>query len=286
MKTINKFSYTFEEKKPIIIINSGETVKLKIEDCFSGMIKKESDWPNEEIMQYSNPCVGPIRIKNAKPGMSLAVEILDIKVGHTGINIAKDWGMLNGRVSGIKIMKIKKQKLVVNDKIKIPINPMIGCIGTASKNPISTLKAGYFGGNMDIKYIRKGSVVYLPITIDGGLLYVGDLHAVMGESEPTLCGIETYGEVIIKISVINKRLLRPRIETKNEFITTAIERDMETATKMAVNYMFDFLTQETAVDKMDAHVLISAACDVRLGVHDEVVAIALIKKDLIKNYKK
>ncbi|MBS3052479.1 MAG: acetamidase/formamidase family protein [Candidatus Aenigmarchaeota archaeon] len=284
MKKIEEFSYAFEEKEPVITINPGEIIKLKIEDCFSGMIKKKSDWPNEKIMEYANPCTGPIYVNGAEPGMSLSVDVLDIKVGHKGTNIAKDWGMLNGRVYGIKIMKIEKKKLVLNDKIKIQLDPMIGCIGTAPKNPVSTLKAGYFGGNMDINLVRKGSTVHLPVFVSGGLLYIGDLHALMGESEPTLCAIETYGEVLVKINLTSQKILRPRIETGEEFVTVAIEKNMETATKIAVNDMFDFLVYEVGIDKMDAHVLISAACNVRLGVHDEVVAIALIKRDIIKNY--
>ncbi len=285
MKTIKNFSYTFEEKEPIIFLNPGEIVKLKIKDCFSGMIKKESDWPNEEIMKFANPCTGPIHINGAEPGMTLVCEIIDLKVGNRGTNIAREWGMIKGKVSGIRIMKIKDQVLIVNEKIKIPVNLMIGCIGVAPKNPVSTLKAGYFGGNMDITFIRKGSVVNLPVFIKGGLLYLGDLHALMGEGEPTLCAIETYGEVTIKVDLIPKNIQRPRIETEKEFITVAVEKDMETATKVAVNNMFEYLTTELGMDKMDAHVLISACCDVRLGVHDEVVGLAVLKKDVIKDVR-
>lgn len=59
---------------------------------------------------------------------------------------------------------------------------------------------------------------------------------------------------------------------------------METATKTAVRDMFHFLVHECGMGTLDAHVLISAACHVRLGGHAEVVGMAVLKKELIKNY--
>ena len=59
-------------------------------------------------------------------------------------------------------------------RLPVPINPMLGVIGTApSVEEIPTGTPGMHGANMDCKRIVKGSILY-----PGALLSIGDLHAV------------------------------------------------------------------------------------------------------------
>lgn len=61
---------------------------------------------------------------------------------------------------------------------------MLGCIGTAPAWGVpTTLPAGNHGGNMDLIEVRPGSVVYLPVYVPGGYLYLGDAHAAMGHGD-------------------------------------------------------------------------------------------------------
>ena len=46
------------------------------------------------------------------------------------------------------------------------------------------------GGNMDIRQITAGSTVYLPVWVEGALLSVGDAHAVQGDGEVCVTGLE------------------------------------------------------------------------------------------------
>ena len=62
--------------------------------------------------------------------------------------------------------------------------PQIGVIGTApAKEGVPAITPGSHGGNMDCRRIRQGSVLYLPVSVPGALLSVGDLHALMGDGE-------------------------------------------------------------------------------------------------------
>lgn len=59
------------------------------------------------------------------------------------------------------------------------------------------------GGNCDIKALNKGSTVYLPTYMEGGMLSIGDLHFSQGDGEISFCGaIEMAGEVQFSVSVI------------------------------------------------------------------------------------
>ena len=72
--------------------------------------------------------------------------------------------------------------------IKIPLRPHFGVIGLAPKEAeiVDSIPPSYFGGNLDNWRAGKGSAVYLPVSVSGGLLSVGDPHASQGDSE--LCG--------------------------------------------------------------------------------------------------
>jgi formamidase len=59
------------------------------------------------------------------------------------------------------------------------------------------------GGNMDIKNLSKGSVIYFPVYVAGAKLSMGDIHFSQGDGEITFCGaIEMSGCITLKTSII------------------------------------------------------------------------------------
>ena len=49
--------------------------------------------------------------------------------------------------------------------------------------------------------------MYLPVAVPGALLSMGDLHALMGDGEVFICGLETAGEVTVRVSVLKLSLI-------------------------------------------------------------------------------
>jgi acetamidase/formamidase len=72
--------------------------------------------------------------------------------------------------------------------VRLPIRPHFGTIGLAPKEAdfVDTIPPSYTGGNIDNWRIGKGATMYYPVSVEGGLLSVGDPHASQGDSE--LCG--------------------------------------------------------------------------------------------------
>lgn len=59
------------------------------------------------------------------------------------------------------------------------------------------------GGNVDIKNLSRGSQVWFPVFVEGGLLSVGDLHFSQGDGEISFCGaIEIPGWIELGVEVI------------------------------------------------------------------------------------
>jgi acetamidase/formamidase len=88
-------------------------------------------------------------------------------------------------------------------KAKIPVNMHVGCMGLApaSHDFVNSIPPMVNGGNLDDKRIGKGTTMYYPVKVAGGLLSMGDAHMAQGDSELDGTGIETSITGTFKITV-------------------------------------------------------------------------------------
>ncbi len=255
--------------KPVKIVEAGSTVVFQTLDCFSNQIQNE-DQPFSSVgWDKINPATGPLYINGAEPGDTLKVKIIDIKIDNKGVmTTAPKLGVLGDIVTGetTKIISIKDDKAIFNEKIQIPIKPMIGVIGTAPKDEdIPTGTPGSHGGNMDCKKIVKGSTLYLPINVSGGLLSMGDLHAVMADGEIVICGLEIPGEVTVSVEVLKgEELPLPMLDSEESIITIASKKTLDEAAKTATVNMHRFLVNELGIEIDEAGMLLSLVGDLRI----------------------
>jgi Acetamidase/Formamidase family. len=102
-----------------------------------------------------------------------------------------------------KVVEINDGKVIFNEKLSFPVKPMIGVIGVAPKEgEINCGTPGPHGGNMDTTLIGEGTKLYLPVFVDGALFALGDLHAVMGDGEIGVSGVEVSGAVTVGLRVL------------------------------------------------------------------------------------
>lgn len=166
----------------------------------------------------------------------------------------------------IKMIPIQEGKAVLSPSLKVPMNPMIGVIGTApADESISCGTPGDHGGNMDCKQIREGTTLLLPVNVPGALFALGDLHAAMADGEVAVCGVEVAGEVTVKLDVIKgKNWPLPMAVNQEHLITIASEKELDKAADRAVINMVGFLHNELGLEKAEATFLLSAAGDLRV----------------------
>lgn len=191
--------------KPVIEVEDGDEIIFETLDCFSNQIKNNNDKLESIDWNKVNPATGPVFVKDAKPGDVLEVVINDIEIENRGvIATGKGIGVLGSSLNEMffKVVNIEGEKVIYDENLNFPIKPMIGVIGVAPENgEINCGTPGNHGGNMDTKLITKGAKVYLPVFVDGGLLALGDLHALMGDGEVCGTGVEVAGKVTIKVRV-------------------------------------------------------------------------------------
>ncbi|MFF0828345.1 acetamidase/formamidase family protein [Brevibacillus sp. NPDC003359] len=257
------------ENQPVLKVEAGSIVTFETCDCFEDQIQSADTAFQELDWNRINPASGPIYIEETEPGDILVVHIQKIEIKNQGVMVTgPDLGVMGVDLQEnvIKMIPIQDGKAVLSDKLQVPINPMIGVIGTApAKEAISCGTPGDHGGNMDCKQMREGTTLLLPVNVPGALFALGDLHAAMADGEVAVCGVEIAGEVTVKLDVIKgKQWPLPMAVNQEHLITIASEKVLDKAADRAVINMVHFLHEELGVEKTEATFLLSAAGDLRI----------------------
>ncbi len=173
------------------------------------------------------------------------------------------------------------------------VEPFQGTLGLAppdgffpplSPGVTSSVPPGPHGGNLDLRELAEGSVLYLPVWQPGALVYTGDSHAVQGDGEICLTALETsMQEVLIQVVLHKQKKFQwPVAETATHWITVGLDKDLNTAMTLAARNAIDFLASRAKLTPHDAYALCSIAASFRVtqvvdivrGVH------AMIPKSL------
>ena len=153
-----------------------------------------------------NPQTGPFYVEGAFPGDTLVIKLNKVRlnrdsaissgrIASTALSPAYvertryqadfDSNWVLDRANGIARLKNPSQHL---KNYTVKLQPMVGCIAVAppAHQSFRTGYPGTFGGNMDYNQIREGTTVYLPVSVPGALLFLGDGHAAQGDGELTV----------------------------------------------------------------------------------------------------
>ncbi len=247
---------------PAAHAHQNELIIFETNDCFEGQVRKPEDMLGELDWAHINPASGPVYIEDVKPGDILKVEITNIVVDDQAVVVCMPGSGAIGdliRQAEAVIMPIHAGQAVYKNRVKIPIDPMIGVIGVApATEEIPTGVPDYHGGNMDCTAIRKGATLYFTAGVEGALLGCGDLHAVMGDGEIIVTGAETNGEVHLKVSVMEmKGLPTPFLEDERMIATLYSAPTIDEASDGAIHRMARFLTEFAGLSINDAGMLMS-----------------------------
>jgi amidase len=257
-----------------------------------------------------NPLAGPFYVEGAEPGDTLAVKILDLQVdGDTGVGaFSPGFGSLNGthytpvleaplpeRVWLYHIDHAANTatfKAIDTDfSVKIPVHPFFGCIGVAPANgeARSSIVPAEFGGNMDSPEASVGNTVYFPVNVKGGLLYLGDGHAAMGDGEAAGSAIEVPLKARVQLSVIKGRTIDwPEFENDDAIMTVGAYRPVDDAFRIAFTELVHWIHRDYGLSELDAYELVSEVAKVHLNemVDPNYVVVASIEKKYLPVKKK
>ena len=273
MKTITRDYITTvlsKENPPCGKVRAGEIVTFETYDCFTNQFLPEEATFENVIRKPGNPATGPLYIEGAMPGDMLKIDILDIEMGPVGIVMLGPGSGSEKEEFPRKVLKrvpVRGGYAYFNEKVKIPVKPMIGVIGVApAGGGVSTITPMDHGGNMDCTQIKKGATLYLPVFVEGTLLSMGDFHAVMGDGEVEDCGLEIEGRAAVRVGVVrNKNCVPyPMIETEDKLITIASREQVEEAWRAAARQMYEFMKEKVGMDYEEAGMLLTMTGDLAI----------------------
>ncbi len=247
-----------------------ETVRFCCTDCYDEQITADGDDFQKLDMERDNPITGPLFIEGAVPGDLLRIRIQDIRLNACGsMCVSNGNGVYPVQGAHCRRFAIKEDCIYFDRGLRIPVRPMIGIIGCApERGKRSTLSPGDHGGNMDIRELGIGSVLYLPVFTPGALLSVGDLHAVQGDGETAVCALETGGEVELSISVLSKAahlLPTPFLETERAYYTVAADPSLDVCSVEAARRMQRVLMEHAGFTDAQAAMFLSLAGNLRIS---------------------
>lgn len=272
------------EVEPVLRIKSGDTVNFSMLDAGWGMGQSYNErikpFHRRDQLDAGHACIGPIFIEDAKPGMVLEVifnEIIPGKYGFTAAGKYPNWQNMKLNLTDeeelILAWSIDKQNSrascnIGNKTFTVPIKPFMGVVGMPpEKGGIhSTWVPLFSGGNIDCKELTKGSKLYLPVTVEGGFLAIGDGHAMQGDGEISCQAIECPMEhVSVTINLIqDKTLTLPRAYTEAGWLTFGFDVELNEASIQAVDSMLDLMGEQYGLCRVEAIALGSAVVDLRI----------------------
>lgn len=270
---------------PRLEIEPGDTVVFDCRDAANRYYTRTST--HEDVMARGpfrgHPLTGPVRVKGARPGDVLVVELLEVKpadFGWTAIRPGR--GLLpeaDFSKPYLQIWDLSDGSFArAGDHIAVPLDPFPGVMGTALDLPggHSTMPPRKNGGNMDVKHLVAGTTLSLPVWVDGALFSVGDAHAAQGDGEVCVTAVEMMGQVTVRFGLAPGRELKePQFRTSKAFagaadrgpcfVTTAHGPDLFASAQQAIRYMIDHLATERGLSREEAYILCSVAVDLKIS---------------------
>lgn len=294
--------------EPVLTIDPGDTVRFRT--LAAGWQLEPARHDGGEIAVVparpgipndGHALIGPVAIRGAEPGMTLAIRIERMVPGLWGSTYAGGWDMVVNHRFGIAE---ERHRYFTNWElawdapaatgigrseagIELPLRPFFGVIGMPPPEPgwHPTDPPRRSGGNIDCAELVAGSTLYLPIELDDGLVSVGDGHALQADGEASGTAIECpmeLGELTFDL-LPGQPLPNPWAETPAGTITFGFDEDLDEAMLQALEGMVTLLKHRHGLETQAALALCSLVVDLRItqvvngvkGVH------ALLKPDAV-----
>jgi acetamidase/formamidase len=262
---------------PVLTIESDDTVRIRTLDA---------EWALEPFTTFTpggpppgprattkvegpkgHALCGPIAVRGALPGMTLAIHIDSVRPGSWGWT----WGggdLVDGEVMHFWTIDNERRFARNQHGYRVALRPFLGVMGMppAEAGQHSTIPPRITGGNLDCKELVAGSTLYLPIAVAGGLFSVGDGHALQGDGEVSHTAIECpMDEVVLTFHLhTDLHLTTPRAHTAQGWLTFGFDPDLNVAARNALDAMIGLIVEQYTVARVDAMALASVVVDLRI----------------------
>ena len=268
-------------RPPVLGVDPGDTVVVDALDA-SGYLEPQRHPGDRDRPQMfpdgrGHCLTGPIEVRGARPGQLLAVRIDDVTVGTWGWTVAGARRTPLTERLGITTdawlrWDIDATTRTATDQHgrRVATRPFLGVIGVPPAEPgehstIPPRPVG--GGNIDCRDLVAGSTLYLPVTVPGAMLCVGDGHAAQGHGEVAGTAIECPTTSTLHLDLLDGAAAPvPGIHAVAPAgrLTFGFAPDLDTAMADALHGAVTWLAALTGAERPEAVALASTCVDLHV----------------------
>ena len=264
--------------EPVVTVEPGDSVRFTVPNAGWYLESGEQFVSRNPAIDDGHALAGPIDVRGARAGQTLAVGIDEVRPGSWGVTPTSPPHELRWELDG-EVGRAGGRS--------VRLSPFLGVLGMPPPEPgiHSTGPPRRSGGNIDCKELVAGTTLFLPIPVDGALFSAGDGHAAQGDGEVSGTAIECPAEAQLTLDLRDDLGLEwPIARTRDSWLTFGFDEHLGRAARIAVDGMLDLMERELGLARDDALAFASVVVDLRvtqvvngsLGVH------AVLRDDAIR----
>lgn len=268
------------DRAAVASVKPGEVFVVQSLDSWGHLSPQESPGQARPVVfpaRRGHCLVGPIEIRGARPGQHLAVHLLSLRPdpwgftrsGGTDTWLNRRLGVADGPSAWL-LWSIDAQSGTAANQhgVSVPLAPFLGVVGVSPVEPgeHSTVPPRTAtAGNIDCRELTAGSTLYIPVAVEGALLFLGDGHAAQGDGEVGGTAIECGMTTELQVSLVEQApVTTVHAVTPTSRITFGFSSDLNEAMGDALDAMLQWLQGLLSVNKAAALAIASATVDMRV----------------------
>ena len=263
--------------EPVLSIDPGDTVRFATPNAGWWLDDETRFAPISSPEDDGHALAGPIEVRGATEGRTLAVQIDEVVPGP--------WGETFG--DGVRVRWELTDGIGSALGRRVQLAPFLGVMGMppVGHGVHSTVPPRPQGGNIDCKELVAGTTLFLPVPYDGACFSAGDGHAAQGDGEVSGTAIECPSAAQLTLDLRDDLALDwPCARIDGAWLTFGFDTDLTAAAWKANEGMLDLLEREHGLDRPEALAFASVVADLRvtqlvngvLGVH------AVLRDDAVR----
>jgi amidase len=212
------------------------------------------------------PVVGPIRIEDVHAGDLVGIHLHRLvpatRWGHTWTRPGLGFGV------DFHVRRLDAARPVIDwcpsgQEIALEARPHVGTIGMLPAAATEPRTLGTYGGNLDFAGFGPGATIWLTAQVEGGGLFVGDVHAAIGDAEVCGTGIEIAAVADLEVVGVGTPTYRlPVVTTADRAWLIGVGDTFDEALAVAVDECVQRFAAAESVSVSDAYLAVGLLLEV------------------------
>ncbi|WDF32182.1 acetamidase/formamidase family protein [Arthrobacter agilis] len=265
---------------PVLRIEPGDRVVVESLDAWGHLERQASPGavtPYRFPDRRGHALTGPIEIAGTVPGDVLALRFEAFETAGWGWTAAGRLDDAFAHSLGLAgtdpawlLWELDRDTMTGTNQYgqSVRLDPFLGVVGLPPAEPgehSTTPPRAAGGGNIDCRELTAGSTLFLPVTVPGALLHLGDGHAAQGDGEVGGTAIECGMTTTLTVDVVRDAPLTGiHALTPSARITFGFDADLNRATAEALGAMLTWLQRLYGLERKTALALASSVVDLRV----------------------